>query len=72
MSGDASRIPERRCLELRVLDPAAMERPLFVFVRDSASGMDLALWDCERVPRPRETQCLPGDRAALARLMRSR
>ena len=56
----------------RVLDPAAMERPLFVFVRDSASGMDLALWDCERVPRPRETQCLPGDRAALARLMRSR
>lgn len=56
----------------RLLDPSAMERPLFVFVRDSASGMDLALWDCARVPRPREAQCLPTDRPALTRLMRSR
>lgn len=56
----------------RLRDPAAMERPLFVFVRDSASGMDLALWDCDRVPRPRESQCLPADRKALTSLMRSR
>jgi Cell Wall Hydrolase len=38
-------------------DPAGV-RPLFVFVRDS-SGMQLALWDCERTPRSRQDQCLP-------------
>lgn len=38
-------------------DPAGV-RPLFVFVRDS-SGMQLALWDCDRTPRSRQEQCLP-------------
>lgn len=48
------------------------DRPLFLFVRDSASGMDIALWDCERVNRPTTSQCLPIDKRALTRLMRYR
>ena len=51
---------------------SAMERPVFLFVRDSASGMDLALWDCERVQRPSTSQCLPANGPSLARLMRDR
>lgn len=33
-------------------------RPLFLFARDAA-GMQIALWDCDRAPRPRADQCLP-------------
>ncbi|HKT86322.1 MAG TPA: cell wall hydrolase [Novosphingobium sp.] len=54
------------------LAPGRMDRPLFLFVRDSASGMDVALWDCDRVVRSQASQCLPGDRQALSRLMRDR
>ena len=54
------------------LEPNRMDRPLFLFVRDSASGMDLALWDCDRVARSQTSQCLPSDREALSRLMRDR
>ena len=52
--------------------PSARERPIFVFVRDSASGMDLALWDCEQVARPSQRQCLPARRDALEKLLRDR
>jgi hypothetical protein len=45
-------------------------RPLFVFVRDS-SGMQLALWDCERSPRSRQEQCLPQG-SELASLLKER
>ncbi|MCJ2179780.1 cell wall hydrolase [Novosphingobium album (ex Hu et al. 2023)] len=51
---------------------ANMDRPLFLFVRDASSGMDLALWDCELIRRPTTSQCLPGDRQQLAHLMRER
>lgn len=65
--GDASEVGRNAGLE-----PTRMNRPLFLFVRDSASGMDLALWDCDRVSRPQASQCLPKDGEALARLMRNR
>lgn len=45
-------------------------RPLFVFVRDS-SGIQLALWDCERTPRSRQEQCLPRG-SELASLLKER
>lgn len=51
---------------------SSMERPLFLFIRDKASGMDLALWDCERVERSNSAQCLPGNGAELNSLMRNR
>lgn len=55
------------------LRPAAdRERPAFLFVRDRSSGMEVALWDCHKTPRPNATQCLPDDPAALRRLMRQR
>ncbi|WP_242528132.1 cell wall hydrolase [Novosphingobium sp. PY1] len=54
------------------LIPAQMERPLFLFVRDRASGMEVILWDCDRTARPREDQCLPRDRKALDQLIRNR
>lgn len=54
------------------LEPTRMDRPLFLFVRDSASGMDLALWDCNRAARSQAAQCLPADREAISRLMRDR
>lgn len=54
------------------LEPGQMQRPLFLFVRDPASGMDLSLWDCDRVARPDASQCLPADRSGLDRLMRNR
>lgn len=56
----------------RNLEPRQMDRPLFLFVRDSASGMGLALWDCDRAPRPQGSQCLPKDRQAVVHLMRNR
>jgi hypothetical protein len=48
------------------------ERPLFLFVRDGTSGMEVALWDCQRVSRPSASQCLPANTKALADLMRER
>lgn len=47
-----------------------IERPLFLFVRDSASGMDLAFWNCERIERTQSDECLPGSDEAVARLLR--
>ena len=54
------------------LSPRAREKPIFVFVRDAASGMELALWDCEKVDRPASSQCLPSAAHQLARLLRDR
>ncbi|WP_246449878.1 cell wall hydrolase [Qipengyuania soli] len=48
------------------------ERPLFLFLRDGSSGMDVALWDCQRVSRPDASQCLPASGPQLDRLMRER
>jgi len=48
-----------------------VERPEFLFVRDGASGKDLALWDCAKVSRPDASQCLPADQAELRRLLRA-
>jgi spore germination cell wall hydrolase CwlJ-like protein len=53
-------------------EPKQMDRPLFLFVRDSTTGMDLAFWDCDRTQRPQASQCLPKDSQALAHLMRNR
>ena len=50
--------------------PGQRDRPLFLFVRDPASGMNLALWDCTRVKRPDMSQCLPTAAAAVSRIMR--
>jgi len=46
------------------------ERPLFLFARDTASSMTLALWDCARVHRPDSSQCLPVDAGELGALLR--
>lgn len=56
----------------RELAAALRDRPLFLFVRDNVSGMDLALWDCERAPRANASQCLPSSPLELTRLMRER
>lgn len=48
------------------------DRPAFVFVRDRASGMEVALWDCARVARPDKNECLPEDRDRLIKIMRER
>lgn len=45
-------------------------KPLFLFVRDAASGIELALWDCDRVTRPAPSQCLPAPGRELARMLR--
>ncbi len=45
-------------------------RPVFLFVRDPSSGMDVALWDCSRMQREDPTQCLPTNQSALDRLLR--
>lgn len=50
----------------------AREKPIFLFVRDAASGVELALWDCEKVERPAASQCLPNADRELARLLRDR
>lgn len=49
---------------------SAREKPVFLFVRDAASGIELALWDCEKVQRPASSQCLPAADRELARLLR--
>lgn len=46
------------------------EKPVFLFVRDAASGIELALWDCEKIPRPTPSQCLPAPGRELTRLLR--
>jgi len=51
---------------------AGHERPLFLFVRDASSGMDIALWDCARVARAKSDQCLPSGRQELLSLMKPR
>lgn len=48
------------------------DRPLFLFIRDRASGMNLALWDCDRLPRADQEQCLPSSRAAVMSLVADR
>lgn len=48
----------------------AREKPVFLFVRDAASGIELALWDCEKVQRPAPSQCLPAPGRELARMLR--
>ena len=65
--GDAGALESNRAL------PAAQrQRPLFLFLRDAASGMEVALWDCQRVSRPDAAQCLPASGPQLNRLMRER
>ena len=51
---------------------ARRDRPLFLFLRDSASGMEVALWDCQRVQRTSESQCLPQAGPQLNRLLAER
>lgn len=48
------------------------EKPIFLFVRDPASGIELALWDCDKVERPDRSQCLPNEGQELSRLLRDR
>lgn len=50
----------------------AREKPIFLFIRDATSGIELALWDCEKVERPAGSQCLPTADRELARLIRDR
>jgi spore germination cell wall hydrolase CwlJ-like protein len=54
------------------LPPIAREKPVFLFVRDAGSGIELALWDCEKVERPASNQCLPNAGQELANLLRDR
>jgi hypothetical protein len=48
------------------------DRPIFLFLRDAASAMNIALWDCQRVDRPQASECMPVDQRALLNLMRER
>lgn len=48
------------------------DRPLFVFIRDKTSAMNIALWDCQRITRPDASQCLPTSGPKLQQLMRER
>ena len=48
------------------------EKPIFLFARDPVSGIELALWDCDKVERPASSQCLPNAGRELARLLRGR
>ena len=52
--------------------PSDRVKPLFLFVRDSASKSQVALWNCDLVDRPAASDCLPDDRASLSRLLRKR
>ena len=56
----------------RSLPAENREVPLFLFLRDAASGMTVSLWDCQAVERPNRSQCLPGPGAELRRLLRDR
>ncbi len=48
-----------------------VERPDFLFVRDAASGREVALWNCAQIARPNASQCLPADQGELKVLMRA-
>jgi hypothetical protein len=56
----------------RMVPATVRDRPVFLFLRDAVSGMDVALWDCDRVQRPTASQCLPSGGRAMADLMRER
>ncbi len=49
----------------------AVERPDFLFVRDAATGRELALWNCARITRPNASQCLPTEQGELNALLRA-
>ena len=65
--GDASSAERNRHLTTQF-----RERPLFLFIRDKVSAMNIALWDCDRVTRPDPSQCLPASGPKLQLLMRDR
>lgn len=48
---------------------AVLPRPLFIFVRDAGTGMEIAVWDCAKLKRSSAQECLPASQAALERLM---
>jgi spore germination cell wall hydrolase CwlJ-like protein len=56
-----------RCLVLGHT-PTPGEAIPFLFLHDARKGVDTALWNCARTPRPDRSQCLP-DPAATARLI---
>lgn len=56
----------------RAVPAESRDRPLFLFVRDGGSGMEISLWDCSRIHRANVSQCLPSDSKALAALMAER
>ena len=56
----------------RMVEGRDRERPLFLFIRDKTSGMDVALWDCRQTSRPDASQCLPESDRELRRLLRDR
>lgn len=62
---ELARLNQRRMPEVR-------DRPLFLFIRDKVSGMELALWDCDEVARASPSQCLPKSASVLAALMAER
>jgi spore germination cell wall hydrolase CwlJ-like protein len=51
---------------------ADLQRPLFVFVRDSTAHSEFALWDCAAAPRTDKGECLPQSDAAIARLLKQK
>ncbi|WP_296676793.1 cell wall hydrolase [Novosphingobium sp.] len=55
-----------------VLSDRAKEVPQFLLVKDRASGMTLAFWDCSVTQRPNPDQCLPSQPDALRSLLRER
>ncbi len=63
---------ETAALRNRRSDLSDRQRPLFLFVRDKASGMEISLWDCQRVSRNKASQCLPENSVALGNLLRDR
>lgn len=56
----------------KLTDEARRPVPLFVLVKDGASGTQLPFWDCTRVQAPRPDQCLPSDTGQQSRLLRNR
>lgn len=58
--------------DLDAAPPTGHDRPAFLFIRDGSSGMELALWDCDKVKRSTQSQCLPRDQAAITRLIEGR
>jgi hypothetical protein len=63
---------QERLAHNSTISARAREKPIFLFVRDAASGVELALWDCEKVERPASSQCLPIVDRELARLLSDR